>query len=77
MIIKIYDRYTYELYHIIEVKGLTKDKLIELKKGFKEYLNKALKDKIPLDSDDNELFEFIESKGYEIEPIVIDEEIDL
>jgi hypothetical protein len=76
MIIKIYDRYNLGVLNIIEV-DLTKEKLIELKKEFKTYLNKALDSGEPLDADNEELFTFIESKGYTIKHIVIDEEIDL
>jgi len=76
MIIKIYDRHSREVYNIIEV-GLKKEELSKIKKEFKNYLGKALESGKPLDADNEELFAFIESKGYMIRHIVIDEEIDL
>lgn len=76
MIIKIFDRHNGEVYNIIEV-DLTKKELSKVKKEFKTYLGKALESGKPLDADNEELFAFIESKGYTIKHIVIDEEIDL
>jgi hypothetical protein len=76
MIIKITDRYEGTLLHLWKI-DITKEQLKEIKEKFKIYLNKALSHDDILDADDEELSNYIESKGYKIEELTIDEEIDL
>jgi hypothetical protein len=77
MIIKIYDRYTNEIYNIIEIDGLGKETLDKIKTEFKKYMSYRLENHLPTDSDNEELFAFIKGYGFEIRHIDIDDEIDL
>jgi len=77
MKVKIYDRSTNELYTIVDIIGMSSETLSTVKIGFKKYLDKKLASGEPLDSDIDELFEYIELLGYEIEHIGIEGEIDL